>query len=176
MKKQLNQFVERASEVVGAYGNFQTAPENVNAETIAAGRCELIRQVMENFIRWCYHRNEAGLLVNLQGNSVIPSGAYVPWGAGGKQRGTTGKTQLTRGEREVTRQWLAILRKDRNGRKSPFFYDASTRRWCLDIVRYPTEQSALQWLAANLVTPADYVAIVQALRQAVRRGEQGSSK
>lgn len=159
MKNQLNRFVERASEVTGAYGNFQTAPENVDAETIAAARCELIRQVVEMFTRWAYKRNESGVLINLVGNSTVPPGAYVPWATQGKRRGESGRPTLSRGERAVCRAWLALLRRDRNGRKSPYWYDATTRRWCVDTVRYPTEASVLAWLSANLLTPKDYVAL-----------------
>ena len=164
MRTQLKQFVERASDLTGSYGNFQTAPANVDAQTIAAGRCELVRQVLELFVRWAYQRGPGGILVNLSGNSVIPTGAFVPWASAGKQRGVSGKTALTRNERAVVRCWLTLLTKDRNGRKPPFCYDASARRWYVDTLRHPTEADALEWLSKHTIQPADYVAIASRLK------------
>jgi hypothetical protein len=164
MKRQLGQFVERASEIVGAYGNFQTAPENVEAETIAAARCELIRQVFTGFAAWAYQRGAGGHLHNLGGNCMVPAGAYIPWSHAGKRRSETGKPALTRGERAIMRAWLIGLRKERNGRKPPFFYDADARRWFVDTVRYPDEGSARAWWEVNALTPAQYLSIAQSMR------------
>ena len=164
MRTQLKQFVERASDLTGSYGNFQTAPANVDAQTIAAGRCELVRQVLELFIKWAYQRGPGGILINLSGNSVIPTGAFVPWASAGKSRLTDGKTALTRNERAVVRCWLGLLIHDRNGGQPPFRYDASARRWYVDTLRHPTEANALTWLGKYTLQPADYVVIAARLR------------
>lgn len=65
------QFVVRAAEFVGAYGVTGTAPANVDAETIAMARCELIKQSLGLFIRFCYQRDAAGFYCNLSGNTFM---------------------------------------------------------------------------------------------------------
>ena len=136
----LEKFVERAATLSGAYGNFRTAPELVDAETIAAARCQLAHQTIELFIYFVYQQEETGIFRNLTGNSLIPSGVWTPWGA-------SGKSKLTRGERTVVRSWLMLLKHTR--RFPVFFYVAPSRRWAVDTFRYPTLEEALAWLNAN---------------------------
>ena len=40
-------FLNRAANLVGAYGNYATTPDQVDAETIALARCQLIAQSMD---------------------------------------------------------------------------------------------------------------------------------
>lgn len=164
MQRQLGQFAERASEMVGAYGSFQTAPANVDAETEAAARCELIGQVMELFIRYCYRQDDNGILVHLSGNCMIPQGIFTPWGAAGKGQGAPGRAQLTFTERKVVRVWLRAARKSR-GVMPVFYYNDRSRRWMVDTVRYPSEAEALAWLKMAKLQPAGYVMIVKGLNR-----------
>jgi Uri superfamily endonuclease len=138
--KTLEKFVERAAIEVGAYGNHRTAHDLVDAETIAAARCQLANGELDSFTRFCYQR-EGNWLVNLSGNSQIPSGTWAPWGSSGKGR-------LSRLERDVVRLWLTALSKQR-GPKPLYFYSDSSRRWHVDSLRYPALEDALKWLADN---------------------------
>src|SRR5690242_12096862 len=98
------QFIVRAAEFVGAYGATGTAPANVDQETIAMARCELIKQSLGLFIRFCYQKDAGGFYCNLSGNTFIPRGVYAPFGSAGKPRTATGqRAQLTRDERAVVR-------------------------------------------------------------------------
>lgn len=164
MQRQLKQFVERASEVTGAYGNFQTAPANVDAETEAAARCELIGQVMEMFVRYCYRRDDNGIFIHLSGNCMVPQGIFTPWGSAGKGQGAPGRAQLTFTERMVVRVWLRAARKGR-GAMPVFYYNDKSRRWMVDTVRYPSEAEALGWLASARLQPAGYVMIAKGLNR-----------
>lgn len=162
MSAQLKQFVNRASEVVGAYGNFQTAPANVDAETEALARCELIGQVMDLFIRYCYKQDDNGIFVHLSGNCMIPGGIYTPWGSAGKGQGAPGRAQLTYTERMVVRVWLRAARKSRTI-MPVFYYNVPSRRWMVDTVRYKTMDEALAWLQSHRIQPATYVMIAKGI-------------
>lgn len=166
MTVQLKQFVERASDLAGSYGNYATAPANVDAETQAAPRCELIHQVLELFIHFCYQKDDNGIFSNLSGNSQIPQGIYVPWGSAGKprRRGPSGRgrARLSYTERQAVRVWLRALRKNR-GPQPVFHYSSPARRWFVDTQRYKTTDEALAWLQAHRLQPAAYVMIVNGL-------------
>jgi hypothetical protein len=140
----LDKFVVRAAELTGAYGNFKTAPELVDAETIALARCTMVNHELQLFIHFCYKRSEQGRLINLRSNSQIPKGVWAPWGS-------SGKSGLTRTERDTLRRYLFSL----NTRRPPrplFFY--SQRHWHVNTVIYPTVEEALQWLDRYQMTPA----------------------
>lgn len=164
MSVQLKQFVERASDLAGSYGNYQTAPANVEAETAALPRCELIYQVMDLFIRYCYQQDGNGIYSHLSGNCQIPQGVYVPWSSAGKSRRAPGRAQLSYTERQAVRVWLRALRKQR-GQRPVFYYSAPARRWFVDTQRYRTAAAALAWLNEHRLQPAAYVMIVNGLNQ-----------
>jgi len=154
----MEQFVNRAADMVGAYGVAGTAPANVEAETIAMARCELIKQSLGLFIRFCYQKDAAGFYCNLSGNTFIPRGVYAPFGHAGKQRTAVGlRAQLTRDERAVVRAWLMWLKANR--RFPVFFYNAAARRWCVDTMRYSDEAAALAWLERDALTAKNFLAI-----------------
>ena len=153
-----NQFLARSAELVGAYGNFNAAPAQVDAETMALPRCQLIGQSLELFIRFCYATDANGIFHNLSGNMFIPRGVYVPFAHAGKPRQAKGsRSQLTRDEREVVRKWLGWLKQNR---RFPLFnYVASSRRWAVDTVRYDSEGEALEWLKRNQLDVKTFVAL-----------------
>jgi hypothetical protein len=130
----LEELVGRAAQLTGAYGNFRTAPERVDAETIAAARCQLANQDIELFIHFCYRQSDTGYFINLAGNSQIPTGVWTPWGS-------SGKSKLTRGERDIVRAWLLALKRN-HGARPLFYYVAEERRWHVDTFRYPTLEEA----------------------------------
>ena len=154
----MDQFVNRAADMVGAYGVAGTAPANVEAETIALARCELIKQSLGLFIRFCYQKDAGGFYSNLSGNTFIPRGVYAPFSHAGKQRTAVGlRAQLTRDERAVVRAWLMWLKANR--RFPVFFYSAAARRWCVDTMRYSDEAAALAWLEREALTAKNFLAI-----------------
>ncbi len=151
-------FLTRAAELTGAYGTFGTNPFNVDNETAALPRCELIKQSLTLFIRFVYAKDSNGFFRNLSGNTAIPRGVWVPFAHAGKPRAATGtRSQLTRDEREIVRRWLAMLKANR--RYPLFIYNGASRRWCVDTVRYSDENDGLQWLARNALDAKAFVAL-----------------
>ena len=138
--KTLDKFLDRAALDVGAYGNHRTAHELVEAEAIAAARCQLVNGELEAFTRFCYQQ-QGSWYVNLSGNTQIPTGTWAPWGSSGKGR-------LSRMERDIVRAWLNALARQR-GPKPLYFYSNASRRWHVDTTRYPTVQDALAWVENN---------------------------
>jgi hypothetical protein len=141
----LEKFVTRAAELSGAYGNFRATPERVDAETIAAARCQLANQDIELFVHFCYRQSDNGYFINLAGSSQIPTGVWTPWGS-------SGKSKLTRSERDIVRAWLLSLKRQ-HGPRPLFYYVVDERRWHVDTFRYPTLEEALQWLKEYKITP-----------------------
>jgi hypothetical protein len=142
-------FLSRAAELTGAYGNYRTAPDLVYAETIAAARCKLVYSEMELFTNFCYQMDSKGRYLHLAGGSQISPGVWTPWGG-------SGKSALTRLERDVVRCWLLSLN---NGRPPlpVFFYIAQSRRWYVDTMRYESVQDALAWLNRHQLTPKTWL-------------------
>ena len=68
----MSKFVVRAAELVGAYGVARTTPDNVDAETIAMARCEMVNQELVLFVQFCYRKGDNGRLVHLRSNSQNP--------------------------------------------------------------------------------------------------------
>lgn len=153
--KTLDKFLDRAALDVGAYGNHKTSHELVEAEAIAAARCQLINGELDAFTRFCYQQ-QGSWFVNLSGNTQIPSGTWTPWGSSGKGR-------LSRMERDVVRAWLKALARQR-GPKPLYFYNASSRRWHVDTTRYQTLQDALGWVASVQLDAKTWLAIQGRLR------------
>lgn len=144
-------FLIRAAELTGAYGNFRTAPELIHAETIAAARCKLVNSEMELFIHFCYQLDSKGRHLHLAGGSQLAPGIWTPWGG-------SGKSALTRLERDVVRCWLLSL----GSGKPPmpvFFYIARTRRWHVDTMRYESADEALSWLNQHQLTPKIWLGV-----------------
>jgi len=144
----MDKFVVRAAELTGAYGNYKTAPELVDAETIAAARCTLANQELELFTHFCYQQDERGRFINLAGNAQIPSGVWAPWGS-------SGKSKLTRTERDVMRRWLLSFAGERP--KPLFFYVPTMRRWFVNTPTWDTLTLALAWVNRHEMTPKDYL-------------------
>lgn len=138
----------RAVEFTGAYANVRAAPAQVEHLSIAALSATDATHRMEAFALWCYERDERGRLVHILPNGQIPSGRYTPWGASGKSR-------MTRTDRDVLRRWLCI---ERNARRfPPWFYHADQRRWYVDLMRYDELSEALTWLAKHPIQPRDWL-------------------
>lgn len=145
MNRQLASIVDRAAEVTGAYGNYRTLPERVDAETLAMARCTSINQEVEAFIRFAYRKDEGGRFINLRSNSQIPKGIWTPWGS-------SGKSSLTRTERDTLRRYLFSLGHSNRPPRPLFFY--LSRHWHVNTGVYPTVESALDWLERNKMTAA----------------------
>jgi hypothetical protein len=160
----VNRLVARAADLVGAYGNFNTSPSQVDAETLAMGSCAQIKQVLELFIKFVYRKSTDGLYINITGNGSIPAGVYVPWAHKGKPKDAKGsRAQLTETERNVVREWLKLLAANR--RYPLFVYRSDSRRWYVDIMRYDSEEDGLTWLGKNMLEPKAYVSIKMRVAQ-----------
>jgi hypothetical protein len=160
----LAQFVERAAEITGAYGNYRTVPERVNPETVAAAQCELAAQEIELFIHFCYQQSDTPYFINLTGGSQIPTGIWTPWGS-------SGKSHLRRLERDIVRAWLLSLKKHR-GARPLFYYLPEERRWYVDTFRYRILQDALQWLKTYKLTPKTWLTLRHNLLERNRQGNK----
>jgi len=147
----LDKFVVRAAELTGAYGNFKTAPERVDLETIALARCTLVNQELELFIKFCYKLADNGRFSHLRSNSQIPKGIWAPWGS-------SGKSGLTRTERDTLRRYLFSLGHGSRPPRPLFFY--SQRHWHVNTVVYPTVEEAMRWLERFKMTPALWLEFV----------------
>jgi hypothetical protein len=144
----LDKFVVRAAELTGAYGNYRTAPELVDAETIAMARCTLANQELELFTRFCYQQDVNGRFINLAGNTQIPVGVWCPWGS-------SGKSKLTRTERDVMRKWMLSFSGERP--RPLFFYASAMRRWHVNTSSWDTLTLAMAWVNRHELIPKDYL-------------------
>lgn len=154
--------VNRAADVVGAYGTHGSAQSNYGAEVEATARCTLIAGVLDGFIRYCY-QGENGVYWNLSGNCTLPTGTYTPFSSAGKRRGDNGRAQLTHTERAIVRTWLIGLSKSRTN-KPLFYYDSTCRRWVVDTVRYQTVEDAINWLQSNRLDAKTYLLLKNRLQ------------
>lgn len=156
----LENVVNRAADVVGTYGRLRTMPERVDALALAALSAKAAGQQMELFALWCYQESAPGILCNILPNGQIPTGSWAPWGS-------SGKSGMTRTDRDVVRAWLRTLQARRH--YAPWLYVAAQRRWYVDLVRYDTLQDALDWVRRHPIHPQDWLN----LRLATRRSERG---
>jgi len=161
----IERFVDRAANIVGAFGSYGTMPDQVDAETLALGSCTHIRHVLDLFIRFVYRQTPDGIFVNITGNGSIPTGVWTPWASAGKPRRSAGsrtdgnkkRAQLTETERIVVREWLKLLAANR--RFPLFVYRSTSRRWYVDIQRYDNEADGLAWLKGNSIDAKTFVAL-----------------
>jgi hypothetical protein len=147
--KDLLRIVARAGDIVGSYGHARTTPERVNAVTRAALTVEHVHQELEEFIKFIYQRASNGKLLHVLPSGQLAAKVHTPW------RGTS---TLTRTERDMVRKWL-LLKAD-NRLRPPFLYSPETRRWFLDIKRYPDVDSALSWLDNHHLTPGEWIILL----------------
>ncbi len=63
---------------------------------------ELVNQELEMFIHFCYRTTAHGRFLHLQADGQIRNGVWAPWGG-------SGKSALTRRERDTLRDWLIYL-------------------------------------------------------------------
>lgn len=133
--------VNRAANLTGSYGTTGIYPELVDATIIASARCELVNQELNLFTRFCYQKQDVRF-INLRSNCQIPKGVWTPWGS-------SGKSLLTRTERDTTRRYLLSLARQRP--KPLFFYHA--RHWHVDTIKYTTLELALEWVHLFRLTP-----------------------
>ncbi len=142
----LLKIVARAGEIVGSYGHARTKPERIDAMTRAMLTVEHVHEELISFTNFVYRRNGRGRLLHVQPNGQFAYGVATPW------RGTS---TLTRTESHMLRRWL-LLKADSRLRP-PFLYAPDTRRWHLDVGRYPTVDRALQWLENHRLTAGEWL-------------------
>lgn len=145
----------RAAEFTGAYGNTRTKPERVDDLARAKLCAHAAQQQLELFAHWCYEQNDSHLL-HICNNGQIPSGVFTPWGA-------SGKSGLTRTERDVLRVWLYLV--DNHGHNPPWLYLDTTRRWYVDLTHYPVLEDTLLWIQHHSFHPQDWLDIHLRMRR-----------
>jgi len=129
--------LNRAADMAGSYGNARIAPERVEAEALAKLIVEHAMQELDSFIRYCYQVDEHGRWLRILPDGQIRNGVWTPWGG-------SGKSSLTRNQRDTLRLWLW---QEKNSRRFPLFvYRPDRRRWYVDLLRNPSETDALDWL------------------------------
>lgn len=156
----LENVVNRAAEVAGVYGRLRTMPERVDALSLATLSAKAAGQQLELFCYWCYQESAPGILCNILPNGQIPTGSWAPWGS-------SGKSGMTRTDRDIVRAWLRTLQARRHF--PPWRYDPSSRRWYVDLLRYESLTGALGWLAKYPIHPQDWLNLRLATRRSARK-------
>jgi hypothetical protein len=136
--------VNRAANLTGAYGATRTRPERVTALMIAQLTVELVNQELELFIHHCYATTQQGRFLHVLADGQLCRGNWCPWGS-------SAKSHLTRRQRDTVRSWL--LQLDEQNRRPLWVYRPATRRWHVNLMRYPSLEHALAWFARNQLTP-----------------------
>lgn len=150
----LENVVNRAADAVGTYGRLRTTPERVDQLALAALSARAAHQQLELFAHWCYEESAPGVRCNILPSGQIPPGSWTPWGS-------SGKSGMTRTDRDILRRWLITLRSRRH--YAPWFYHADERRWYVDLTRYPTRQDALDWLGRFGIKAHEWLELRQAI-------------
>lgn len=143
MNGTMERIVNRAAEYTGAYGRTRTGPERVSQLALANLSAAGGMHQLELFATWCYTRSDNGLLVHILPNGQIPTGAWSPWGS-------SGKSGMTRTDRDLLRDWLTIAQ--RKGWGPVWVYLPEQRRWYVDLTTYPTVGEAHNWLRRRPLT------------------------
>lgn len=133
MIQQFASLVDRAAQLTGSYGRTRHPPERVDAAAIARLEVELVRQEMEDFIRFVYRR-EGDVWLHIVANGRIPRGVWAPWGS-------SGKSKLTQPMRTKLRKWMFAQNRPR----PVFFYNPKETRWYVDLTHYTNVEVALKW-------------------------------
>jgi hypothetical protein len=144
----LLRIVDRAAEITGSYGRTRTRPERIDAMTRAMLIVEHIHQELTTFTKFVYRRSGNGRLLHVLPDGQLGRGVWAPWGA-------SGKSTLTRTQRDILRQWL-LLKADSRLRP-PYLYSPDTRRWYMDLRRYPDVGPALLWLQNHQLTASEWL-------------------
>jgi hypothetical protein len=142
------QLVNRAAALSGAYGTARTTPERIDAQALAQLVVELVNQELELFAHHCYKTNAQGRFLHILADGQLCSGNWCPWGS-------SGKSQLTRTQRDTVRRWLLLL--EQNHLRPVWQYYPKTRRWYVNLHRYPTLDQALVWLSNHQLTAEEWL-------------------
>jgi hypothetical protein len=142
--------VNRAANMAGSYGHTRVAPDRVDALALAKLTAEHVREEVALFIRYVYQKDAAGRWLYIGADGMIPAGVWCPWGG-------SGKSSLTRSQRDIMRLWLLSQQRDRN--YPAFIYRPKARRWYVDVLRYDNEAAALSWLARWPLDGAAWLAV-----------------
>ena len=149
MNRTFEKVVNRAADFAGSYGHTRTAPERSDGLALAALAAKAADQQLELFARWCYEQaTPGGSFTHILPDGQIPTGVWTPWGASGKSR-------MTRTDRDILRRWLLALQQ---GRAFPlWFYRKDARRWYVDLTRYGDLTEALDWLKRHPIHSQDWL-------------------
>ena len=164
----LKSIYERSKRVATNYGRaMKPKPMLPDNKALAIERCETIDQAMREFINYCFQRTESGLLYNLLPDGQIQAGIWTPWGG-------SGKSELSRLQRDVLRRYLLGLKTNRPPHPL-FYYLPESRRWYIDVVRFSSLEEGLGWWDRYRLTPDAWLSLSTEL-QRHRRYLKGKRK
>jgi hypothetical protein len=143
----LMRIVGRAAEITGTYGHARTKPERIDAVTRAALVVEHVHQELTTFASFVYQRSQNGRLLHVLPDGQLARGVHTPW------RGVS--STLTRSQQDRLRRWLATKAETRL--RPPFVWSDSTRRWYVDLHRYPTVEAAIDWLTRHKMSGGEWL-------------------
>jgi hypothetical protein len=158
----LLRIVGRAAEITGSYGRTRTKPERVDAMTRAMLIVEHTHQELSTFARFIYRQNDHGQNLHILPDGQLAPGVWAPWTV-------HAPSTLTRTQRDLLRRWL-LLKAD-NRLRPPFVYGDDTRRWYVDLRRYPTVEAALDWLEKHKLTAGEWLNLLPQVSKRMSRGE-----
>jgi hypothetical protein len=142
------QLVNRAADLAGAYGTARVLPERIDAYSLATLVVELVNQQLDLFARHCYKTTEQGELLHILPDGQLSPRNWCPWGS-------SAKSKLTRTQRDMLRHWLFLM--EQNRLRPPWLYYPKTRRWYVDLHRYPTLDQVLVWLSRHHLTANEWL-------------------
>jgi hypothetical protein len=138
--KDLLRVVDNASAIVGSYGRTRQPPQRIDRIALAELVAEHANQEMEAFFRFLYIPSPAvGRYVNLTADGCLRYGVLTPW---------RGASQLTWPQKRILGRWALLKAQDRV--PSPLYF--AGRRWRVNLVRFPTVETALEWLSRHALT------------------------
>ncbi len=152
----LTRIVQRKDEVLAAepcrFAPLRQAAESLSRANIHRAHAEVINEGLMRCCTMLYEDDAAGNPVNVDratGAVLIPA----PW-----TRHGGGRWGLRRSESDVLRKLLTIYQgqHDRGKGAALFLYDDDSRRWCVNLVDYPNEAAAMQWVRAHQVTVSQW--------------------
>ena len=151
----LVKIVERKSEILAAqperFTPLRQAADTLSRANIHRAHAEILSEALARCTVMLYEQDAAGRWVNVDksGQILIP----LPWGRAGQR-----EWGLRRSEANALRAILfAWQRRHDAGREAALFvYVAEERRWWLNLVDFPAEQGAMQWVRAHQVTVSQW--------------------
>jgi len=124
-------------------GIMRKAASDISRRTVHRARAELAMRALHLCLGMLYERDDAGELLNVDGETgriLCP----LPWGRAGRSA-----WGLTGGEADALRRIVGVW-------KTLFWYDSGSRSWCLDLVKFPAEPAAHEFVEARAISVSEW--------------------